>query len=210
MPRPDYDRLLNEENIDYTDLPEYIKMCSWKKGNLNYPFIKLIDTRTHIDVDYFDSEMICDHIWRDIFAIDGNPDEERKVEKIYKKSLDLRKLVFLKLADPHDGKTKIKKMLKPFIVKILSVVKMQNLCKKIDDVAKQYDGGTLWGYGPQERIHKKEYMEPVAVEFEGRTFPAPSNYDEYLRGLYNDYMQLPPEDKRIIHDMRAYIAEEEK
>ena len=26
--------------------------------------------------------------------------------------------------------------------------------------------------------------------------PAPVGYDTYLRGLYGDYMQLPPEDKR--------------
>ena len=48
-----------------------------------------------------------------------------------------------------------------------------------------------------------------AVEFEGRTFPAPSNYHAYLTGLYKDYMQLPPEDQRMTHDMTAYLEEQE-
>ena len=39
-------------------------------------------------------------------------------------------------------------------------------------------------------------MIPVKVPFEGRMMNAPSNYDHYLRGLYHDYMQLPPEEKR--------------
>ena len=215
MPRPDYDRLLGNQDIDYNGLPDYIKIYSWKNGQLNYPFIKLVDTRTHIDVDFFDSEMICSHIWVDVFPIDGNPEEQKQTEKIYKKSLSLRKLLFLKLADPHDGKTKLKKFLKPAVLKILSIVKIQNLCKKIDDIAKQYDfekekyiGGVLWGYGSQEKIEKAGYMKPVEVEFEGKHFPAPSNYDQYLTGLYKNYMQLPPVEKRIVHDMQAYMKEE--
>lgn len=215
MPRPDYDRLLSNQNIDSTGLPDYIKIYSWKNGTLNYPYIKLVNIRTHIDVDYFDSDMICNHIWMDVFPIDGNPGDKREVDKVYKKSLALRKILFLKLADPHDGKTRMKKLLKPLAVKILSLIKMQSLCKKIDDVAKQYDfekseyvGGILWGYGPQERIRKDGYMIPITAAFEGKEFPAPSNYDEYLTGLYKDYMQLPPEDKRIVHDMKAYMIEE--
>ena len=46
------------------------------------------------------------------------------------------------------------------------------------------------------------------VPFEGRQMPAPSNYDHYLRGLFHDYMQLPPEEKRVMHDMDAWLLEE--
>ena len=50
-------------------------------------------------------------------------------------------------------------------------------------------------------------MTPVQVDFEGEVFNAPSNYDEYLSNLYGDYMQLPPVEKRVTHDMVAYIEE---
>ena len=52
-------------------------------------------------------------------------------------------------------------------------------------------------------------MTPVKLEFEGHFFNAPSNYHEYLTGLYKDYMQLPPKDKRIVHGLHAYMLEEE-
>lgn len=39
------------------------------------------------------------------------------------------------------------------------------------------------------------------VEFEGHLFPIVSGYDEYLKIMYGDYMQLPPEDKRVTHDI---------
>ena len=61
--------------------------------------------------------------------------------------------------------------------------------------------------GPRERMSRKKFMKPVKVPFEGRMMNAPSNYDHYLTGLYHDYMQLPPEEKRVMHGMDAWLLE---
>ena len=53
------------------------------------------------------------------------------------------------------------------------------------------------GYGI---IHRVSDIFPVStIEFEGEIFSAPANPDTYLRNIYGDYMQLPPEDKRKGH-----------
>ena len=44
----------------------------------------------------------------------------------------------------------------------------------------------------------------IDVEFEKHTFKAIKQYDAWLRGIYGDYMQFPPEDKRVAH--HHYIA----
>lgn len=46
----------------------------------------------------------------------------------------------------------------------------------------------------------KQAIKPLGeVTFEGIRFPAPRDYDSYLRDLYGDYMQVPPPEKRESH-----------
>ncbi len=52
---------------------------------------------------------------------------------------------------------------------------------------------------------KDAFSSFVDVEFEGRTYKAPAGYDECLRALYGDYMQLPPVEQRKSHHIfKAY------
>ena len=215
MPRPDYDRLLEKKDIDFSSLPNHLKICSWKDGTLKFPFIKLVDKRTKISTEFYDDDLNVNGIWIDVFPIDGNPNDSKETDKIYKKSLKLRKLIFLKIAKIGKGKNLFKRIAKPVVIKCLSVISSEKICEKIDELAKTYKfedsefiGGILWGYGPQEKIHKKGYMKPISVEFEKYFFNAPSNYDEYLIGLYKDYMELPPESQRICHEMTVFCTEE--
>ncbi len=215
MPRPDYERLLNDRDIDKSMLPDYYQIVNWKNESHDYPFIKVVDTRTKIEIPYLGEKFHPKSLWIDVFPIDGNPDNEKELAKLYKKAIFIRKLVLLKTANPAAGKSKLKKALKPILVAGVKLLNKRGLCDKLDAVAKSYSfeehdliGGVLWGYGPQERISKKEYLTPKKVEFEGELFNAPSNYDAYLRGLYGDYMKLPPIEKRVTHEMTCYIESE--
>lgn len=48
------------------------------------------------------------------------------------------------------------------------------------------------------------------ISFEGHTFFAPNDYDAYLKNLYGDYMQIPPEDKRVTHLAEITFLDEKK
>ena len=57
---------------------------------------------------------------------------------------------------------------------------------------------TLW------TLPKDEYEKTVELEFEGRMLPCMSCWNEFLTELYGDYMQLPPEDQRRTHCLKAW------
>ncbi len=58
------------------------------------------------------------------------------------------------------------------------------------------------GYGI---MHRTDSIFPLSrISFEGIEFMAPANPDAYLRDLYRNYMQLPPEEKR--HGHAAFFA----
>jgi len=46
---------------------------------------------------------------------------------------------------------------------------------------------------------RKWYEETIDIEFEGVTLRGCCDYDEYLKFLYGDYMELPPVEKRKVH-----------
>lgn len=39
------------------------------------------------------------------------------------------------------------------------------------------------------------------LEFEGKLYSAPNNYDAYLKEVYGDYLKIPPESERECHHL---------
>jgi lipopolysaccharide cholinephosphotransferase len=50
-----------------------------------------------------------------------------------------------------------------------------------------------------ELCERKPYMESAEMEFEGERFLFPKNYDDYLKNMYGNYMEIPPVEKREHH-----------
>ena len=65
-------------------------------------------------------------------------------------------------------------------------------------------------YGEKE-VFPKSWLQNVAqFDFEGITVDLPGEYEKYLKHFYGDYMQLPPESKRVTHHQKAYFNLEER
>lgn len=209
MPRPDYDKmqkLLPRQPF----LPQY-EFHSHEIGNLNENFTKLVDLNTEVDkqytVDAYDR-----YLWIDIFPMDGLPGDGRETEKIYRKVKRARKVLKFLKAKPGTGRSRWKAMIKPVMKPVVELFwSKERLLAYIDRIARKYDfesseyvGGIVYGYGPQEKMLREDYVRELPMQFEDLTSVAPGSYDAYLRALFGDYMQLPPEDSRQVHFMDIY------
>lgn len=211
MPRPDYDRLMQLEKSQGI-FRKHLKLYSFELENADYPFAKVVNMNTTILQKYAKDESLS-HIWLDIFPADGLPSDVDEIKRIYRKVDKLRKILSLCWAKIGEGTTKLKKYAKYILVPVIKCIGADFWCQKIDLISRQYGfaeseyvGVISWGrYGVGERCLKEKFEKSVEVEFEGYKFPVMSCWEEYLIGIYGDYMKLPPEGEREVHMMKAWI-----
>lgn len=208
MPRPDYEKLLilldHQDEIDY---------CTYRKRNSIYPYLKILDKNYKIEHgDWAESYSFddSDYLWVDVFPIDGIPEKDKDIQKLFKKWRFAKKSYSCSILSDGHGGSASKSLIEKIIFPIFRRIGPLKLASNLDKVAKSYDfesankvAGILWGYGPREVLDKKAYLKRVRVEFEGYQVWAPGCWNEYLTNLYGDYMQLPPVEQRTAHFVKA-------
>ena len=200
MPRPDYDRFISIFN-NPKNYYQVIDMSNDEK--YGFPFAKVHDTRTFVD----EIQYAKDHfgVYIDIFPIDGVGEDEQ-VFRI----LRWRKLLHTKKANYYQ-RTIFKKIINTFGKILLLPFSTHDILKKMDEEARKYPYGStsragiiINPYGTREIVDISIFEHAITKEFEGRQYKVPVGYDAWLRSIYSDYMQLPPEDKR--HSPHVAIA----
>ena len=217
MPRPDYEKL-QQLNRTRTLFQPYIRLLCFEDGTYDKPFMKLCNTRISVSTGFI-SETSAPWLWIDILPVDGLPEEKEAVREVYRRTMAVRRIMLAGLSRLGYGSNAFKKLIKPLIFRpYLRMVGVRRLSEKLADIAKEnpYEtspncGCVTWGlYGEGECMRKADFEVPAEVHFEGHTFPTFSCWDGYLRGLYGDYMQLPPVEKRVAHKMHAVWTEPEQ
>lgn len=216
MPRKDFEKLLKV-------FPEH----SYYKINYNTidplygkSFAVINDTRT-IKVEKLLREKckksICVNI--DIFPLDVMPDSFEKQKQIFAAAENIdRKLACLTYAY-GSGRTifsTIKKNLGILFYRIGECLGLTSIRKVVNEninLMKSYNKDNnntiasltyIGRFGLTAFMPKKCFDENIQLEFEGRSFYAPKDFDEVLTHLYGDYMTLPPAEKRVQHSSDCY------
>lgn len=214
MPREDYEKVVELFGIQ----DHRYKLRSNRIDDFSAPFAKIVDLKTKI-ISKISNSNIESNLWIDVFPVDGLPEDIKKVKNIYNKCHFYRCLLMLAdlkiISDINVIKRIVKYISKPILKPIISMIGTKWFVNRLEKIAMQYEydtskyvGIVTWGlYGVGERMLKSEFEKQIKVEFEGHKFPAFSCWDSYLRGLYKDYMQLPPLEKRQTHNIDAYIEE---
>lgn len=195
MPRKDYEQLIKTYKSDRSELYHYSIQESYM-----VPFAKLSDIRTQvIENVVYESDYGVDI---DIFPLDFFPDSLKESEK-WSKQLGILKDILLIKNIKLSRKRSFARNVIVFWGRIVTCpIRMKWLVKRIDTLAQKYSGKSDGFIGNMTNGYRMKERNPMAkelidLEFEGIPYKAIDNYDVYLKGLFNDYMTLPPLEKQV-------------
>lgn len=150
----------------------------------------------------------------DIVPIDGAPDDWiPHSDRILAMNRSLGHICpFYKSARHHKACLFVKYWLKRIMA--MTTASLIEEKRRMDSLSASYKldesrfGGVIMGfYWRREVMPAKVFTHYAPILFEGRPFMAIADYDTYLKGLWGDYMQLPPEeDRHPRHQYDSFIA----
>ncbi len=179
----------------------------------NYPAFhniigKVLDTNTVLYEPAVNGVKLAVNI--DISILDNAPDNDRAIKNIYNKynlyryfhhvqsGLYSSRLSRVKLAVSKVLHLLFKLLPENYFVK-KQIKSMSRYANTDTDKVANFTQRKWWVY------NKSAFTSTVPIEFEGKTYTAPSDYKGWLRTCYGDYMTLPPVEERITHhDYAAY------
>lgn len=205
--REDYEKLISLFQTKLLD-DKRVFLLDGRVRGYYYPFAKLVDKST---VAKMEDNLTSHGIWIDIFPMDVVPEEEKKCERFLKTCTLLRATILSMTTDFHSqklGKKYIPKKVLSVIASLIGKEKIYNAyinyIRKYEGKEEKYVACLSSPYIKKEKVEKRLLEEQQSFEFEGRTFTGPKNWDLYLKRLYGNYMELPPEKKRRIHSITAW------
>lgn len=198
------ERFSDLKTILAEELPSHYKVVDLIKWDHHAsPTIKIEDTRTHIKEIGKD---VGQGIFIDVFPLDRTNDDK----SFFSRNALIQNLVRIdQYRDTKLQRDTAAKMIVGYAARVLFFA-FPNLCflKKAEKIASQGKGDFCANHFGFWRM--KEIV-PIDI-FKGRTLYkmgplelyGVGDYDRYLKSLYGDYMQLPPENKRHIHITEMY------
>lgn len=203
--RDDYERLMKE----YPMNGRYQLISMERDKEWDRPYAKAYD-----DATIFEEKFNCARIIGigiDVYPIDQVPDEESDWLRFDKKRRFLQKLITIKQIKFNLSRGFAKNCFLVVTKTLLLPYSRKVLSRCIDKYIKQFNANDCeWvfesaqGMIQKNRFHKVVFENTISVKFEDREFMLFSDFDEYLRNGYGDYMKLPPVEKRVAH--HAYKA----
>lgn len=204
MPRDDYEKLLKLWDKK-ADTSRYTLVKQGENLVDHNLFATIRDNKTTFIKPYQKDIDMCHGVPLDILPIDGYPDSTRQRRFQVFWAL-VYSLYCAQLVPENHGKgiTLLGKI-------ALGIIKSKKLRYKIWKFAERHmtkypisqcSSITELCSGPvymKNRYPKEIFASAVYKEFEGHEFPLPVGYDEYLKIVFGDYMQLPPKDKQVAH-----------
>ena len=200
MPRDDFERFIELSSSELN--PSYY--LEWITTNPIYweSFPKVCRKDTVFLHQTHQKRNLHWGIFIDIFPLDYSPAYSNKLEWRKKLGNHLKALL---VSAVIEEKNTWKIWVYRFIHLFISNKYVHKLIRSVRLSARKLGATHFANFGSQYKLSKQTmpiewYGEGTPIEFEGRMYNAPKEYERVLSSIYgNNYMQLPPENKRRTH-----------
>ena len=213
MPRSDYERLyslLEKEPEAFG--PNYRLASTRNQWSVHKAIFNLIDLRT-LTCSKHRRKRFHYPIWIDIIPADYLP-ESREEQRALREQVIRNVMQVQRAMSPGWGRWKLFHLLHNLLLTPSIDRKLREteaLCENLkeSELASPFLSfiNTVW---MEDYFPLSWFDDTIFMNFEGKPFRVPREYDKRLRDCYGDYLQLPPEKDREPHLTEAYWLPEEK
>lgn len=200
--REDYNKLIKSFPKCYQGNYELISLERDEKWD--HPYAKAFDNRTIFKENANTSTLIGVNI--DIYPIDDVPDDEKEWIKYNKRRRIYQRLNEVKFIRLSRSRSFMKNMILALLKILLCWLSKRQFAMFLNKYAQKYNHKDyssafecVQGLLQKHKFSKSLFDSVVKLPFEDRMFLGFKDYDAYLSNGYGNYMQLPPEEKRITH-----------
>ena len=214
-------------NMPHKDYLKFVELTKKRNGYLSehlmveypedtiYTFLKIADNRT-LMIEYPDVNPMKVGVYIDVFEKFGVKNKSKLSQLVCTISSSLQLIHWFTAFSIFAWKRPGNNCIKRFIAYLFKAFANEKVSLRLQNwfvcqYAKRYPLEkckyvTTLKNGEFNKMAPRACFEGYQLlDFEGLKFKAPIDYDTYLRCLYKgDYMQLPPENKRIIHNTKVY------
>ncbi|MBQ2690171.1 MAG: LicD family protein [Solobacterium sp.] len=216
VPRPDYDRLLELVYDGHEMIGESFRLLSGDRGDdYAFPFAKLIRTDIVLDPDSKAYSHDGDGVWLDLFPLDGLPEDEEELDRVWEEAASLRKHLARSvsiISRRRNGESLFRWAARAplslyarrkgyawYRDRMISIAKANGFDhSQVGNIVYGVDDWRL------EVLTREECLDLQDLQFEGENFMALRSAEEFLTRRYGDWKTLPPEEKRSAHYLKAY------
>ena len=211
MPREDYDRL--KETVRKEAVSPWISFIDYQSfPDFHYVISRVCHNETVVKPPYLLHPVEEMGVWVDIFPLDGY---SPWLYWIQRPLLWVNNMLcnINNYAIPHTG-SRMKRLIQKVVLKCFPD-KNNRYEKRIDRISewvKYRDSDRVIMISdldhPRDEVFLRSDIDQAAPgRFEDAEFYMPQNADRILRNIYGNYMELPPEEKRIPHESFARMRQ---
>lgn len=217
MTRHDFDILVKHAKDEWAGSDfTFVKYDELGRGAFLDFFCRLVYMKEEVPLKTFHKirgkgrEDVQNHVPLDIYILENAPDDEKTFLRIYNAityiyGLAMGHRAYLDMSEYGKYDEKMHRNIKyataigrciPLKLLFFIYERICRSCRKYED-GQNYFVSNGFIFCVRQRHPKGWFAEGTRLPIDGNYFMAPKMYDEELTFFYGDYMQLPPEDRRV-------------